>query len=229
MHFLKIFLLLSTIFSLHAFAKPDTPDASTASKYSVTLVDTKTALSLQKDGAVFVDTRKVPEYAIERIDGAISAYYDEKGGEENKIAEFDSSKDTYINSRLPQDKQTKLIFYCNGIKCWESYKAAVLSVKDGYKNIFWLQEGIAKWKTDGLKIDGVNVVTEEKIEDARDDLSTYIPMMSAIAIAIVAALFFIFKALIHKDNLLISKKLLSNIFVVIISMGTLGYFSLNAS
>ena len=110
MHFLKIFLLLSTIFSLHAFAKPDTPDASTASKYSVTLVDTKTALSLQKEGAVFVDTRKVPEYAIERIDGAISAYYDEKGGEENKIAEFDSSKDTYINSRLPQDKQTKLIF-----------------------------------------------------------------------------------------------------------------------
>lgn len=229
MHFLKIFLLLSTIFSLHAFAKPDTPDASTASKYSVTLVDTKTALSLQKEGAVFVDTRKVPEYAIERIDGAISAYYDEKGGEENKIAEFDSSKDTYINSRLPQDKQTKLIFYCNGIKCWESYKAAVLSVKDGYKNVFWLQEGIAKWKTDGLKIDGVNVVTEEKIEDARDDLSTYIPLMSAIAIILVMALFFIFKVLVNKDNLLISKKLLSNIFVIIISMGVLGYFSLNAS
>ena len=229
MHFLKIFLLLSTIFSLHAFAKPDTPDASTASKYGVTLVDTKTALSLQKEGAVFVDTRKVPEYSTERIDGAISAYYDEKGGEENKIAEFDSSKDTYLNSRLPQDKEAKLIFYCNGIKCWKSYKAAVLSAKDGYKNVFWLQDGIAKWKTDGLKIDGVNVVTEEKVKDAQDDLSTYIPLMSAIAIAIVIALFFIFKALIHKDNLLISQKLLSNIFVVIISMGTLGYFSLNAS
>lgn len=229
MNFLKIFLLIATIFSLHAFAKPDTPDSLTASKYGVTLVDTKTALSMQQEGAVFVDTRKVPEYAIERIDGAISAYYDEKGGEENKIVEFDSSHDTYLNSRLPKDKEAKLIFYCNGIKCWKSYKAAVLSVKDGYKNIFWLQDGIAKWKTDGLKIDGVNVVTEEKIEDARDDLSTYIPLMSAIAIAIVVALFFIFKALIHKDNLLISKKLLSNIFVVIISMGTLGYFSLNAS
>ncbi|MFA5455228.1 MAG: methyl-accepting chemotaxis protein [Sulfurimonas sp.] len=229
MNFLKIFLLLTTIFSLHAFAKPDTPNASTALQYGVTLVDTKTALSLQKEGAVFVDTRKVPEYAIERIDGAISAYYDEKGGEENKIAEFDSSNDTYINSRLPQDKQAKLIFYCNGIKCWKSYKAAVVSAKDGYKNVFWLQDGIAKWKTDGLKIDGINVITEEKIEDVKDDLSAYIPMMSAIAIVIVVALFFIFKILVNKDNLLISKKLLSNIFVVIVSMGVLGYFSLNVS
>lgn len=228
MHFLKIFLLITTIFSLYAFAKPDTPNALTASKYGVTLVDTKTALSLQKDGAIFVDTRKVPEYATEKIDGAISAYYDEKGGEENKIADFDNSNDIYQKSRLPQNRDAKLIFYCNGIKCWKSYKAAVISAKDGYKNVFWLQEGIAKWKTDGLKINGVNVVAEEKVEDTRDDLSTYIPLMSAIALAIVAALFFIFKALIHKDNLLISKKLLSNIFVIIISMGTLGYFSLNA-
>ncbi|MGE4397376.1 MAG: chemotaxis protein, partial [Sulfurimonas sp.] len=90
MHFLKISLLLFLI-STSSFAKPDTPDAQSALKHGVTLVDTKTALSLQKEGAVFVDTRKVPEYAIEHIEGSISAYYDEKGGDSNKIADFDSS------------------------------------------------------------------------------------------------------------------------------------------
>ncbi|MDQ1268487.1 MAG: Chemotaxis protein [Campylobacterota bacterium] len=229
MHLLKIFLLLSALLASSAFAKADTPDAATASKYSVTLVDTKTAISLKNEGALFVDTRKVPEYAIERIEGAISAYYDEKGGEENKIPEFDNSNDTYQKSRLPQDKQAKLIFYCNGIKCWKSYKAAVVSAKDGYKNVFWLQEGIAKWKADGQKIEGVNVVIEDEIQEAKENSSQYIAVMSSIAVLIIIALFFVFKILVNKDNLLISKKLLSNIFVVGISMSVLGYFSLNAS
>jgi len=228
MHFLKISLLLFLI-STSSFAKPDTPDAQSALKHGVTLVDTKTALSLQKEGAVFVDTRKVPEYAIENIEGSISAYYDEKGGDSNKIADFDSSSDIYHNSRLPQDKATKLIFYCNGIKCWKSYKAAVLSAKDGYKNVFWLQSGIGQWKKEGLKLEGVNIIETEDAHEQKEDISSYIAIMSSIAIALIIALFFVFKVLVNKDNLLISKKLLSNIFVVIISMGVLGYFSLSAS
>jgi methyl-accepting chemotaxis protein len=229
MQFLKIFLLLISIFCISAYAKPDTPDADTALKYKVKLVDTKTALSMHKDGAVFVDTRKVPEYAVERIYGSISAYYDEKGGNDNAIVDFNSSNDIYHNDRLPTDKQTKLIFYCNGIKCWKSYKAAVLSVKDGYTNVYWLQDGIGKWKEEGLGIDGVNVVTIEKTEEIQESLSTHISLYASAAIAIIIALFFIFKMLVNKNDLLISKKLLSNIFVVVISMSVIGYFSLSAS
>lgn len=228
MNILKIFLTLALFYS-YSFAKSDTPDAQTALKHGVTLVDTSTALSLEKNGAIFVDTRKVPEYALERIYGAISAYYDEKGGDSNKIADFDDSNDIYNNARLPKDKNEKLIFYCNGIKCWRSYKAAVASVKDGYKNVFWLQSGIGQWKDDGLKVDGVNVLQIEDIQETREDISSYIAIISLVAIALVISLFFIFKILVYKDNLLISKKLLSNIFVVIISMIVLGYFSLNAS
>ncbi|MCK9473942.1 methyl-accepting chemotaxis protein [Sulfurimonas sp.] len=228
MHILKIFFII-TLFYSYSFAKSDTPDAQTASKHGITLVDTNTALSLEKNGAIFVDTRKVPEYALERIHGAISAYYDEKGGESNKIAEFDDSNDFYDKTRLPKDKNEKLIFYCNGIKCWKSYKAAVVSVKDGYKNVFWLQSGIGQWKKDGLKIDGVNVIEIAEIQEVKEDISSFIALRSIAAIVLIILLFFIFKILIHKDNLLISKKLLSNIFVVIISMGVLGYFSLSAS
>lgn len=229
MRFLKIFLLLMAFFCFNVFAKPNTPDAQTALKHGIKLIDTKSALSMQQNGALFIDTRKVPEYAFERIDGAISAYYDEKGGSENKIENFDSSSDIFYDSRLPSDKEAKLIFYCNGIKCWKSYKAAVVVSQRGYKNVFWLQEGIAKWKNDGLKLDGVNEINIQKTQYVKESLSGYIILMSSIAIVIIVALFFIFKILVHKDNLLISKKLISNIFVIIISMAFLGYFSLKAS
>ncbi|OHE01459.1 MAG: chemotaxis protein [Sulfurimonas sp. RIFCSPLOWO2_12_FULL_34_6] len=229
MYFLKFFLLLIAFSLTTLFAKPNTPDAQTAAKYGVKLVDTASALSLQQNGALFIDTRKVPEYAFEKIDGALSAYYDEKGGNENKIENFDASNDTFYNSRIPSDKDTKLIFYCNGVKCWKSYKAAVFSAKAGYKNVFWLQNGITKWKENGLKIDGINEINIDKEEYLKENLSTYIILMSSIAVVIVIGLFFLFKILIYKDNLLISKKLVSNIFVVIISMSFLGYFSLVAS
>lgn len=229
MYILKLFLLIGVIYSSALFAKPNTPDASVAAKYGVKLIDNSTAESLHKEGALFVDTRKVPEYAFERIQSAVSAYYDEKGGNANKIENFDGSKDTYYNSRLPSDKSAKLIFYCNGIKCWKSYKAAVTTAKSGYGNVYWLQGGITKWKEDGRQIEGVNEVIVEKAEFEKEDLSYHIIIRSIIAAAIIVALFFIFKILVHKDDLLISKKLISNIFVVIISMAVLGYFSLRAS
>ena len=229
MHLFKIFLLISALFVSSIFAKPDTPDAQTALKHGVKLVDTNWALTLQKEGAIFVDTRKVPEYAVENIDGSISAYYDEKGGDKNKIADFDNTNDIYHNSRLPKDKTAKLIFYCNGIKCWKSYKAAVISAREGYKNVFWLQSGIGQWKKEGLKLNGVNVIETEDVQEIKEDISAHIAIRTSIAIAIAGVLFFVFKILVNRDNLLISKKLLSNIFVVIISMGVLGYFSLNAS
>jgi rhodanese-related sulfurtransferase len=159
-----IFFLLAFSFSL--FAKPITPDAATALKYNVKLLNTQQAHDKQKNGAIFVDTRKVPEYAIEHIYGAISAYYDEKGANENKVIDFDSSKDIYHNSRLPKDKQTNLIFYCNGNKCWKSYKAAVMSAKDGYANVYWLQSGIGQWKKDGFRIDGVIGLAKREKEKA---------------------------------------------------------------
>ena len=228
MYILK-FLLLIILFSFSAFAKPNTPNSSIASEYGVTMVNTNTALSLQKNGATFVDTRKVPEYTTERIKGAISAYYDEKGGNANKIVDFDNSNDTYHDSRLPNDKDSVLIFYCNGIKCWKSYKASVISASNGYTNVHWLQDGIGQWKKDGFSMDGVNILPKEATLEPEDSLSEHIMLYSTIALVLTVILFFIFRLLINKDDLLISKKLLSNIFVVVISMGFIGFFSLNAS
>ena len=224
----NIFFLLTIVY-IGAYAKPITPNADIAKEYGVTLVTSQEALDMGQNGVIFVDTRKVPEYAAEHIPGAISAYYDERGGNDNKIINFDSSNDTYNVSRLPTNKSAKLIFYCNSNKCWKSYKAAVTSAKNGYTNVYWMQNGISQWKKDGLKVDSINIILEDKVEDFQTNIYTHIGTRVTIALFIFIALFFIFKILINKEDLFISKKLLSNIFVVSISMVVIGYFSLNAS
>lgn len=229
MNILKNIFLILTIIFVNAYAKPITPDANIAKKYGVTLLTTQEAKEMNDAGFIFVDTRKVPEYAAEQIPGAISAYYNEVGGNDNKIINFDSSNDSYNTSRLPSNKSSKLIFYCNSKKCWKSYKAAVSSAKNGYTNVHWMQDGISKWKEDGFNVDSINNGKEEKLEEFETDIYTYITIRVAVALVVFILLFFIFKILINKENLLISKKLLSNIFVVSISMVVIGYFSLNAS
>ena len=222
------FILLILLFA-NAYAKPLTPSADIAKKYDVKLLTTQEAYNMQKSGALFVDTRKVPEYAIEHIHGAVSAYYDEKGGTKNKIVNFDSSNDIFHNSRIENEKLSDLIFYCNGVKCWKSYKAAVITAKDGFANVYWLQDGISDWKKNGLDVDGINVVLKEEAKDTPENISTHITIRVSTAIVIFIIVYFLFRYLINKDDLIISKKLLSNIFVVSISMFVIGYFSLSAA
>jgi len=98
------FFFITTLLVLNAHAKPDTPNSTLASKFGVKVVDVKTANDKYKSGAVFVDTRKVPEYAIEHIKGSISAFYDEKGGNANKRVDFDNTNDIYHDKRISTDK-----------------------------------------------------------------------------------------------------------------------------
>jgi len=227
----RIILLLLTfsLFSLSAFAKPDTPNASIASQQNVTIIDSKSANEKFKNGAIFVDTRKVPEYAIEHIKGAISAYYNEKGGNENKIVDFDNSNDIYHDTRISSNKNDTLIFYCNGIKCWKSYKAAVTTAAKGYANIYWLQEGIGAYKKAGYDLDGINISAHIVNSTQENDFTFHLTFGIIIALITAIALFFIFRHIVMKKAYQISTKLLSNIFIIVLSMSIIGFFSLNSS
>lgn len=225
-----IVLFYALIFlSTTAFAKPDTPNSNIAVAHNVTLIDSKTANAKYKNGAIFVDTRKVPEYAIEHIKGAVSAYYDEKGGNSNKIVNFNSSNDTYHDSRISTNKQDSLIFYCNGIKCWKSYKAAVITAAKGYSNIYWLKEGIGAYKKAGYEIDGINIVAKIDNEPIEDNFTFHVTLGITVGIVLAFILFFVFKHIIMKKAYQISTKLLSNIFIIVLSMGIIGFFSLSSS
>jgi rhodanese-related sulfurtransferase len=123
-----------------AFA--DTPD----SLKGATLVDAVKAKSLFDAGVKVIDARVANEYAESHIKGAINVPYKEKSA---KAVDFDVKQDSTDLSKLPADKNTALLIYCNGAECWKSYKASVAAIKAGYKTVYWFRLGLPEWKAKG--------------------------------------------------------------------------------
>lgn len=48
------------------------------------------------------------------------------------------------------DRTRKLIFFCMGARCWESYNAVLRAAAAGYSNIYWYRGGLASWQEAGL-------------------------------------------------------------------------------
>ena len=97
-----------------------------------------------------IDARVAMEYAESHIKGAISVPYKEKSA---KSADFDPSKDRFDLKKLPSDKNTPILFYCNGAECWKGYKASTAAVKAGYKTVYWLRLGLPAWKAKGYPVE----------------------------------------------------------------------------
>lgn len=112
-----------------------------------TVVSAEKAQSMMKKGVLIVDARVAHEYVEERIKGAKSIPYKEKSA---KVVGFDASVDRFDLSKLPANKNTPVIFYCNAGKCWKSYKACTAAIKVGYRKVHWLRGGIPEWKAKGL-------------------------------------------------------------------------------
>jgi rhodanese-related sulfurtransferase len=110
------------------------------------MVDAAKVADLQAKGAIVVDSRVAAEYAEKHIKGAINIMYKEVFGKESKL----SPDDKFDLAKLPSDKATSLIFYCNGSPCWKGYKAAAAAIKAGYKHVFWFRDGMPAWEAKNL-------------------------------------------------------------------------------
>lgn len=115
------------------------PQINEAKAQGINVVNTKKAKALYDQNALFFDAREKRHYAKEHIKGAYPVYFDE-------------SKAQYVALQLPSDKKQPLVFYCYGESCANSYEAALSVRKLGYKNINWLLNGYAKWKTVGYPV-----------------------------------------------------------------------------
>lgn len=80
---------------------------------------------------------------------------------------------------LPSDKDQQLIFYCGGLKCKLSSKAADLALEKGYTNVWVYREGEPGWKKGGntpwVAINHIKVLLNDPdkiayIVDARPDI-----------------------------------------------------------
>ena len=139
-------LFIAALFGSLLFAgKPIVPSANVAAKKGVRVVSVEEAKKMWDRGAIFVDARKKSEYFERHIKGAVSAPYKEKGGNKNRKANWDSSKEKWNDSKVKKYKNQDIVIYCNGIRCWKSYKASVVAVERGYKKVYWLRDGIKAW------------------------------------------------------------------------------------
>ena len=133
---------LSTAGTLPAVAA-ETP----ASLPGVAIVSVDEAKKLFDGGVLMVDTRVAAEYAEKTIKGAKNVPYKEKSAKE---AGFDASLDQFDLSKLPGDKATPMVFFCNAGECWKSYKASVVAHKAGYTRLHWFRGGMPAWTGKGL-------------------------------------------------------------------------------
>ncbi len=126
--------------------KPITPEQFRGIK----VVDT--AFVKQNLGKIVIyDTRKKAEFVESHLPGAVHAEYREKTP---KSIDFDGTRDKFKGlGNITSEKGQELIVYCNGPRCWRSFKAAV-SLRDmGYSNVLWYREGFPAWKKAGYTIE----------------------------------------------------------------------------
>lgn len=99
--------------------------------------------------AHFFDMRKAVNYGRGHISGAVALPYDQKS---DLSVDFDASVDRLDWAKLPADKGAAVVFYSDGPTGWKSYKAAVLSIRDGYTNVMWFRGGTADWSAAGYSL-----------------------------------------------------------------------------
>jgi rhodanese-related sulfurtransferase len=113
------------------------------------LVDAPRSKALADKGAVVIDARVPAEYAEMHIKGAKSVLYREVHPRESKL----SPDDKFDLAKLPAEKNTPLVFYCNGSPCWKGYKAAAAAIKAGYTHVYWFRDGLPAWMDKGYPVE----------------------------------------------------------------------------
>lgn len=139
--------LAAAALPVRAEDRPDTP-AQLAGGKVIGVADAQALLAAGR--TVFIDTRSPLNFGKGRVPGARLAYYHEKSA---YAADFDAALDSFDWERLPADKATPIVFYSHGTNGWKSYKAAVLAIARGYKQVLYLREGWAGWTAAQLPVE----------------------------------------------------------------------------
>ena len=102
-------------------------------------VDATAAKKLFDQEAAFIDLRKENVWNSGRVPGAI--WLDFK----NAFNEGALSNEV--------DKDEKVVFYCSGVRCPRSSKAATKALAWGYTDVYYFREGFPAWKKAGYPIE----------------------------------------------------------------------------
>ena len=65
---------------------------------------------------------------------------------------------------LPADKRKPLIFYCLGVKCVASWRAAEKAVELGHINVYAFREGLPSWEKAGYPLESTNTLPDVEVK-----------------------------------------------------------------
>lgn len=135
---LSFYLILACTGAALANEKP-APETLNGGK----IISAKEAKALlDKEAAVFFDVRNLINHGRGHIPGAVALPYK---GKVVQSVDFDPPASIIDISRLPPDRDGKIVFYSHGASGWKSYLAARVAIKAGYGNVMWFRGGISEW------------------------------------------------------------------------------------
>ena len=111
-------------------ARPDAPESING----VTIVDAEGLIEkvMSISDLVLIDSRISTDRKHGFIEGSIS------------LPDIETTCNTLAG--VVDSKSTPVMFYCNGVKCGRSAKAAQVAVDCKYTNLYWFRTGMEEWK-----------------------------------------------------------------------------------
>jgi PQQ-dependent catabolism-associated CXXCW motif protein len=74
-----------------------------------------------------------------------------EGGDAGSFDDNDQQRiRTQLNTLVKGNLTMPIVFFCEGVVCWESYNAALRAEKMGFTRVYWYRGGINAWKEAGL-------------------------------------------------------------------------------
>jgi rhodanese-related sulfurtransferase len=114
-------------------------DASVTRVAGASTVDAVAAKALFDQEAAFVDLRKDNAWEAGRIPGAIHLDFRNAFSREALEAKV--------------DRDEPVVFYCSGVHCPRSSKAAGKALEWGYQRVYYFREGFPGWQNAGYPIE----------------------------------------------------------------------------
>lgn len=104
-----------------------------------TTVSPAEAKKLFDNETIFIDVRGDEDFDAGRIPGAIQL-----------SLKRDLTKESLANEI---DKDEKVVFYCNGVKCKLSSEACAKAIQWGYTNVHYFRDGMPGWISAGYPVE----------------------------------------------------------------------------
>ena len=87
---------------------------------------------MEIEALMLIDSRITADRKEGYIEGSVS------------LPDIETTCDTL--ERITKDRSTPVLFYCNGVKCGRSAKAAQIALDCGYTEIYWYRNGMEEWQ-----------------------------------------------------------------------------------